>query len=99
MKSAGVMMFSRTMRRIVSLLRLRRGRGRCSTHGRPRSFVRSTPSATLTADSPSHTELVAGRSRLEVATTPAARRVAADDDAAGPAAMRVMRKRANLHKL
>lgn len=39
MKSAGVTVFSRTIERTTSDLRLRRGRCRCCTHGRP-SVVR-----------------------------------------------------------
>ena len=52
MKLAGEMLVSRTIRRIDSDFRLRRGRARCSTHGRPFAFSRSTPSGTWISSSP-----------------------------------------------
>ena len=68
MKFDGRRLFSRTIRRTASVLRLRRGRIFCSTHGRPNVFARSTPEGTCTRSSPSHTE-PSVRSRLAVATT------------------------------
>ena len=49
MKLEGVTIVSRTILRIASLLRLRRGRVRCSTHGPPCVLRRSTPSGRRSA--------------------------------------------------